>query len=142
MSILSLYVINKSGGLIFNKDFAEVARVDLNDSLRLASIWHSLHAIAAQLSPIPGCSGIELLESELFDLHCLETPSGTKFLLVVDPSSSYIPAVLQRIYELYSDYVLKNPFYEVEQVIKCELFDEQLEQLARRYPAAQIPSSY
>jgi hypothetical protein len=48
----------------------------------------------------------------------------------------------RRIYELYSDYVLKNPFYEVEQVIKCELFDEQLEQLARRYPAAQIPTTY
>ena len=39
-SILSLYVVNKSGGLIFSKDFVEkIARVDLNDSLRLASIW-------------------------------------------------------------------------------------------------------
>ena len=39
-----------------------------------------------------------------------------------------------RIYELYSEYVLKNPFYETEQVIKCELFDEHLEALVRRYP--------
>lgn len=116
-TILSLYVVNKSGGLIFNKDFAEgVARVDLNDSLRLASIWHSLNAIAAQLSPAPGCIGIELMEAETFDLHCFETPTGSKFLIVVDPGSPYIPGVLQRIYELYSDYVLKNPFYEVEQV--------------------------
>ena len=37
---------------------------------------HSLHAIAAQLSPLPHCSGIELLESETFDLHCFETPTG------------------------------------------------------------------
>lgn len=42
---------------------------------------------------------------------------------------------LCRIYELYSDFVLKNPFYEVEQVIKCELFDEAVEQLLRRSPA-------
>jgi trafficking protein particle complex subunit 4 len=40
-----------------------------------------------------------------------------------------------RIYELYSDYVLKNPFYEVEQVIKCELFDEHVDMLMRKYPS-------
>ena len=40
MSLLSMYVVNKSGGLIFSRDFSDkVARVDLNDSLRLASIW-------------------------------------------------------------------------------------------------------
>ncbi|KAG2426000.1 hypothetical protein HXX76_013371 [Chlamydomonas incerta] len=133
MSVYSLYVINKSGGLIYNRDFTEAARVDTNDSLRLASIWHSLHAIAQQLSPVPGCTGIELLEADTFNLHCFQTLTGTKFLLVVDPHASFIPALLQRIYELYSDYVMKNPFYETEQVIKCELFDENVEQLVRRY---------
>lgn len=33
---------------------------------------HSLHAIASQLSPAPGCGGIELLQAETFDLHCLQ----------------------------------------------------------------------
>jgi trafficking protein particle complex subunit 4 len=35
---------------------------------------------------------------------------------------------------MYTDFVLKNPFYEVEQVIKCELFDEQVDTTVRRYP--------
>ncbi len=70
VAIYSMFVVSKSGGLIFNKvrrcrgplrrqarvvgghpptrfwlalwlaqDFAEVSRVDLNDLLRLASIW-------------------------------------------------------------------------------------------------------
>ncbi|GFH21138.1 component of TRAPP complex, partial [Haematococcus lacustris] len=39
MSIYSMFVINKSGGCIFNKDFADTARLDLNDVLRMASIW-------------------------------------------------------------------------------------------------------
>mmetsp|Transcript_38727 Transcript_38727/g.115095 ORF Transcript_38727/g.115095 Transcript_38727/m.115095 type:complete len:124 (-) Transcript_38727:50-421(-) len=94
--VMSMYVVNKSGGLVFTKDFAEVARVDLNDSLRLASIWHSLHAIAAQLSPISGCSGIELLEADEFDLHCLEAPTGTKFLLVVEPQTPSVQQLLHR----------------------------------------------
>mmetsp|Transcript_15639 Transcript_15639/g.27038 ORF Transcript_15639/g.27038 Transcript_15639/m.27038 type:complete len:144 (+) Transcript_15639:105-536(+) len=132
--IFSLLVINKSGGLIFNKDFTPVAKVELNDLLRVASIWHSLNAIATQLSPLPGCKGIELMEADTFNLHCLQTLTSTKFLLVVEPRSLLIPAVLQRVYELYSDFVLKNPFYEVEQVIKCDLFEEALEALMRGYP--------
>lgn len=132
--IYSLYVVNKSGGLIYSKDFESSARLDLNESLRLASIWHSLHAIASQLSPAPGCSGIELLQAESFDLHCLQSPTGTKFLLMVEPQCPQVPALLGRIYELYSDYVMKNPFYEVEQVIKCELFDEAVDLAVKRYP--------
>ena len=30
------------------------------------------------------------------------------------------------MYELYADYVLKNPFYEIEMPIRCELFDYHL----------------
>ena len=33
---------------------------------------------------------------------------------------------LCRVYDLYCDYVLKNPFYEVEMPIRCELFDQNL----------------
>lgn len=132
--VYSMYIVNKSGGLIYSKDFTDVARVDLNTSLRLASIWHSMHAIASQLSPTYGCTGIEVLEAETFELHCFQSLTGTKFLLVTDPQAPYIPALLQRIYENYSDFVLKNPFYEVEQVVKCELFDINVEGLIKKYP--------
>ncbi|KAL0364875.1 UNVERIFIED_CONTAM: Trafficking protein particle complex subunit [Sesamum angustifolium] len=47
--------------------------MDTNDSLRLASLWHSMHAISQQLSPVSGCSGIELLQADTFDLHCFQS---------------------------------------------------------------------
>ncbi|KAJ0500026.1 putative trafficking protein particle complex subunit [Helianthus annuus] len=37
-AIYSLYIINKSGGLIFYKDYGLQGRMDTNDSLRLASL--------------------------------------------------------------------------------------------------------
>lgn len=37
--------------------------------------------------------------------------------------------VLKRIYEIYSDYALKNPFYSLEMPIRCELFDGSLQVL-------------
>lgn len=108
--IYSLYIINKSGGLIFYKveienfiqskqicydllpfctdfnvlgkqnmfqDYGSAGRMDTNDSLRLASLWHSMHAISQQLSPVTGCLGIELLEADTFDLHCFQSLTGT-----------------------------------------------------------------
>ena len=38
--ILSLYVVNKSGGLIYQRNFSNSGKlVDTNDTLRLASVW-------------------------------------------------------------------------------------------------------
>lgn len=42
---------------------------------------------------------------------------------VLLPSNRCAPC---RIYDLYCDYVLKNPFYEVEMPIRCEMFDSNL----------------
>ncbi|RRT49977.1 hypothetical protein BHE74_00052389 [Ensete ventricosum] len=76
-AIYSLFIINKSGGLIFYKEYGSAGRMDTNDSLRLASLWHSMHAISQQLSPTNGCSGIELLQADTFDLHCFQSLTGT-----------------------------------------------------------------
>ncbi|KAG6646783.1 hypothetical protein CIPAW_07G032200 [Carya illinoinensis] len=117
-AIYSLYIINKSGGLIFYKDYGSAGRMDTNDSLRVASLWHSMHAISQQLSPVVGCSGIELLEADTFDLHCFQSLTGTKFFVVCEPGTQQMEGLLKAIYELYTDYVLKNPFYEMEMPIR------------------------
>lgn len=131
-AIFSLYIINKSGGLIFYKDYGSAGRMDTNDSLRLASLWHSMHAISQQLSPVVGCSGIELLEADTFDLHCFQSLTGTKFFVVSEPGTQHMEGLLKFIYELYTDYVLKNPFYEMEMPIRCELFDINLAQAIQK----------
>lgn len=43
--------------------------------------------------------------------------------MVCEPGTQHMEALLKVIYELYTDYVLKNPFYEMEMPIRCELFD-------------------
>ncbi|XP_077239834.1 uncharacterized protein LOC143880750 [Tasmannia lanceolata] len=131
-AIYSLFIINKSGGLIFYKDYGSSGRMDTNDSLRLASLWHSMHAISQQLSPIVGCTGIELLEADTFDLHCFQSLTGTKFFVICEPGTQNMEGLLKLVYELYTDYVLKNPFYEMEMPIRCELFDLNLSQAIQK----------
>lgn len=176
LSIYSLYIINKAGGLIFQKDFAAVPKLSTNDYLRLASTFHSLHAITARgihiapaaagdskktavapaaaasttVSPSttggassasaaalafsqgdtlpPVANGISCLESKSFRLQCFQSLTGLKFLLIASVSfgSNALEKVLQAVYLVYTDHVLKNPFYELEMPIRIEQFETHL----------------
>lgn len=50
-------------------------------------------------------------------------------MVVAEPTQVGMELLLRKIYELYADYVLKNPFYSLEMPIRCELFDVNLQSL-------------
>jgi len=165
--IYSLLIINKSGGLIYNREYNEgLSRLSSNDYLVLAGTFHGyhishhpgpqrtntdscdrVHVITAQISPVPNSSGIEVLETDGFRLQCFQTHTGnspgfvvpvnalgTKFLLITEPRQPNVDTVLRRIYEYYADYVMKNPFYQLEMPIRCEEFDRNLGAYAKSIP--------
>lgn len=50
-------------------------------------------------------------------------------MVIADPSHTALEPLLKKIYELYADFALKNPFYSLEMPIRCELFDTNLQAL-------------
>lgn len=130
-------------------------KMTTNEKIFLASMFYPLFAIASQLSPEPKSSGIEILEADTFKLQCFQTLTGTwfiggsvsilqcliqlvflffylagvKFMVVSETTQMGIDVLLRRIYELYADYALKNPFYSLEMPIRCELFETNLQAL-------------
>jgi hypothetical protein len=95
------------GGLIFNKNLSSGApALNVNDCLRLGSTFHGLHAIATQVSPVV-TSGIEKIETSTFKLRCFQSLTGVKFVVTASVGSTDLESLLQGIYEIYSDYVLK-----------------------------------
>jgi hypothetical protein len=53
MVFLHLFIVNKSGGLIHHRPLSPKApRLGTNEWLRIGSTFHSLHAIAAEASPL------------------------------------------------------------------------------------------
>jgi hypothetical protein len=67
-----------------------------------------------------------MLETDRFRLTCFQTLTGTKFLLFTDPLMPNVDNVMGKVYELYADYVMKNPFYQLEMPVRCEAFDRHL----------------
>ena len=89
--IYSLYIVNKAGGLVYQKDFTDhLEKMSSNEYLVLAGTFprvkrvlvnvslnrDRVHAITSKISPVHNSSGIELLEAENFKLYCFQTLTG------------------------------------------------------------------
>ena len=48
-------------------------------------------------------------------------PTGLKFIVLTDPKQLGMDNLLKKIYELYSDFALKNPFYSLDMPIRLVL---------------------
>ena len=105
--LLQLFIINRSGGLIYNQNLSSGApNIPTNDWLRLGSTFHSLHAIITQVAPTKS-NGIDRLDADSFTLRCFQSLSGVKFVVTAAPGTPELEGFLKSVYELYADYVLK-----------------------------------
>lgn len=157
MTIYSIYILNKAGGLIYQNDLHNyLNKVSSNTHLIIAGTLHGVHAIASKITPAQcppssselhtNTSGLQSVETELFRMFVYQTFTGMKIVLVTSPQPmilhdnkpesdtlnrgiSTLQHVFNDIYLLYSHYVMKNPFYQLEMPIRCELFEAKLLQL-------------
>ncbi|KAF9265702.1 transport protein particle complex subunit [Marasmius fiardii PR-910] len=128
MAIFGLWVINKAGGLVYQRNFADgLAQLTSNEYLVLAGTLHGIHAITSRLSPTPGASsGAQVIEGETFKMNILLTLTGTKFVLLSSLAEPSADVTLQKVYDAYADAVMKNPFHTPEMPIRIEGFDNRI----------------
>jgi len=120
-------VINKAGGLVYQRNFADgLAQLTSNEYLVLAGTLHGIHAITSRLSPTGSSSGAQVIEAETFKMTVLLSPTGTKFVLLTSLAELSANTVLQKVYEVYADVVMKNPFHTPEMPIRSEGFDTKI----------------
>jgi hypothetical protein len=97
---LVLFVVSKNGQLVYSKAMSPGSSYKADESIRLASTFHSMHAISSQIAPAskhkgkepmidsPVLEGINEIVADTFVLKCLQTMTGVKFLLVSEPVSA------------------------------------------------------
>ncbi|KAJ2311864.1 hypothetical protein H4S02_004969 [Coemansia sp. RSA 2611] len=135
--IHAVFIINRSGGLIYNRNYSsQLAQLTSNEALIFAGTFHGIHALAARISPaLKGGAtrdlGIQTIDTKNFRLHCFQTPTGIKFIAATDLLQVSLADVLTSVYRLYCDYALKNPFYNLEMPIRSDMFDALLLKLVQ-----------
>lgn len=145
--IYSLYIVNRAGGLIYHSDFNPgLNKLTANEYLVLAGTVQGVFAIASRITPtalklkgnnLPGKSGLRAIETTAFTMFITQTVTGIKFLLIASPTTGVdleksieaADSVLQKVYCIYADYVMKNPFHSLEMPIRAQLFDRKVNEL-------------
>ncbi|GMH88762.1 hypothetical protein TrVE_jg4555 [Triparma verrucosa] len=128
MSYLSLLITSRSGGLIFHTPLSpHTPPLQTNDWLRIGSTFHSLIAISKTATPTTTKEGITKVTCDNINISILSTPTGIKFYLVSDANVTNPP--LNEIYAAWSDWVLKNPFYEIDMPVRGERFRREVERI-------------
>lgn len=78
-------------------------------------------------------TGLQKIETDMFNLYIFQTVGGLKFIMITAPnvanSETVTDELFRHLYILYSDYVMKDPFYSLDMPIKSSLFDGRVKQL-------------
>lgn len=143
--IVAIYIISSNGSLLFDYH-SQPSNLNADKNIVLASLFYACYANSEQIgltltnvdvsSLTPRSNGIKTLEADKFRLDCFETLTKVKFVVISDLSIRTATTVtnkqdlLKKVYELYADYVMKNPFYTLNMPINsdnCSLFRTNLE---------------
>lgn len=134
---LLLLIVNKNGSLIYDKQLSNKVNLNSNELIQSAAIFYAMHAISWKLTPETLVlksnlklinQGIEIIEAESVKLLCHQTLTKLKFIFVTDYDTSEQDSYIKfrKLYDIYSDLVSKNPFYELEMPIRLDLFDAEV----------------
>lgn len=134
MPVSAIWIINKTGGLVYQKAVPGNQLPHLNvegAGMHSAMILYTLHAISANIAPVAGSSGFECIISPHMKIFVYEPPTKSKFVLIADVHfpDERADSLLRSVYESYCDFVLKSPFVRTEHTIRCPLFDESVLQI-------------
>ena len=135
---LLFLIINKNGSLIYDIQFNSKVNLNANDSIQAAAIFYSMHAISSKLTPSSlektteldlKNKGIEVIEADSIKIVCFQTITKLKFVFVINGNTTEneCEVMYRKIYDVYSDLVSKNPFYELDMPIRMSNFDSEVQ---------------
>nr|XP_043612190.1 trafficking protein particle complex subunit 1 [Erigeron canadensis]XP_043612197.1 trafficking protein particle complex subunit 1 [Erigeron canadensis]XP_043612205.1 trafficking protein particle complex subunit 1 [Erigeron canadensis]XP_043612210.1 trafficking protein particle complex subunit 1 [Erigeron canadensis] len=141
-----IYIFNRNGVCLLYREWNRPLRtLDSNQDHKLMfGLLFSLKSLTAKMDPSSGDKGnlgvpqlpgqgcsFHSFRTNTYKLSFMESPSGIKIILVTHPKTSDLRESLKYIYNLYVEYVVKNPLYSPGSPIRSELFNTTLDQYVR-----------
>lgn len=116
--IENLYIVNRSGGLIYSHDNSK----ETNGIMIFASTLHSLSEIARTC--LESSSYCQFIQYDTKTLALYLTLSGLTFMFVGDENmKSKVESAFKRVYKYFSEFILSDPYYNLEMPIKNKRFE-------------------
>ncbi|CDF41355.1 unnamed protein product [Chondrus crispus] len=94
-----------------------------------------MQLLVQQLSPEPSDHGfgIVTMQTASYILQAYRPETGVQFFVTADLKTENLASFLRDVYVLYADYVMKNPFYELDMPIKVDRWETHLRNLVEKY---------
>ncbi|CAN6477159.1 unnamed protein product [Victoria cruziana] len=141
-----IYIFNRNGVCLLYKEWQRPLKTlsPQQDQKLMFGLLFSLKSFTAKMDPLSadkGNLGVPQLPGQACSFHSfstntyklsfMETPSGIKIILVTDPKTSDLREPLRNIYNLFVEYVVKNPLCVPGNPIRSDLFNTALDQYVR-----------
>ncbi|CAG0912572.1 unnamed protein product [Notodromas monacha] len=140
MSAYNMYVFGKNGLLLHYSEWNRKRRsnmtLDEEAKLMYGSLF-SLKNFCRKVSPLDFKDGFMCYKTTSYMLSVLETLTGLKFVINTDLNLSGTRSLLEKIYsEVFVEYVVKNPMWQIGQPIQSELFKTKLHEVVNQHVAS------
>jgi trafficking protein particle complex subunit 1 len=154
MTIYNLYIFDKHGTLLYYAEWNRVKQSGITkdevevDFLRFSLIsfyfpqqeaklmygsLFSIKSFVSKMSPIDPREGFMFYKTNKYALHYHETPSGLKFVLNTDVTSTGVKEILQQLYaKVFVEYAVRNPLWTPGTPITSDLFKVKLDEFIKQ----------
>lgn len=139
VSFNSFYIFNKDGTCLYYRDWKSKGKVDakelMNQKKNMFGLLLTLKTFVNEISPVKpegfASEPIRYFETSEYKLHYMETQSGLRFALSTNVGASGMLPVLQQMYRLFVDFVVRNPTCEQGAEVKVGRFNDELERYVK-----------
>eukprot|EP00471_Norrisiella_sphaerica_P006249 CAMPEP_0184479134 /NCGR_PEP_ID=MMETSP0113_2-20130426/972_1 /TAXON_ID=91329 /ORGANISM="Norrisiella sphaerica, Strain BC52" /LENGTH=145 /DNA_ID=CAMNT_0026857143 /DNA_START=124 /DNA_END=561 /DNA_ORIENTATION=- len=134
-TIYTIYVYNREGTCLFLRKYngdskqnpKEIEIEKKNMFGTLFTLKTFVNAITPKTMDEWEKEPISYFQTSQYQLHYLETASGLRFAVSTPPDAPNMGRVLNRLYKLYVDYVVRNPCYTLGSEIVLPGFVQRVE---------------
>uniref|UniRef100_A0A915MEK6 FUZ/MON1/HPS1 first Longin domain-containing protein n=1 Tax=Meloidogyne javanica TaxID=6303 RepID=A0A915MEK6_MELJA len=130
-------LLRKSGTCLAYKEWCREKKSGLSQEEEfklvhgmLLSLRSFTHKLATKTGHLPL---VHSYKTSSYKMNYMETATGLKMVLNADPDAVAIAELMQAIFAMFVETVLKNPFLDTSKQIDSELFHKRLDELVRSH---------